>query len=124
MGVKKTLRENAYSAQCTVLCLICWFYVQDCDVGFDKASVSSFSLLSRKQPNSLGVLSAQYCNTSHGDWHKDRWSCQIFVKESTKCSLQLTSSSDIFLSDIPSLSLPAVDARFIWERHMACYTSL
>lgn len=96
-------------------------HFEDYNVGFDKASISSFSLLSRQQPNSQGVLSAPYCNTSRGDWQTNRCGCHMFVKESAKCSLQLTNSSDIFpLSDSLSLSPAVAAARSIRERHMTC----
>lgn len=92
MARKKTKKQF----QRKHISLIYWLYIL--------SIAASFSLLSRQQPNSQGVLSAPYCKTSQGDWQTNRWVCHMFVKES-KCSLQLTNSSDIFLSAILSLSL-------------------
>lgn len=112
--MKEKKQKKTHSLDLLVL------HFEDYNVGFDKASISSFSLLSRQQPNSQRVLSAPYCTTSQGDWQTNRWGCHMFVKEPAKCSLQLANSSDIFPSQQSSLPLPTVAARSIWERHMTC----
>ena len=84
-----------------------------------------FPLLSRQQPNSQDELSAPYCNTSQGDWQTNRWGCHMFVKESAKCSLQLTNSSDAFpLRDSLSLFLHSCRSLHLGETHKSLHVSL
>ena len=87
--------------------LWCWFWQVRCFKFFSPV----------KTADSQGVLSAPYCNTSRGDWQTNRWGCHMFVKESAKCSLQLTNSSDIFLPAIPPLSSCRCCSLHLGETH-------